>query len=420
LGSFYIGITAALAYIGVYFVRTPIFFIDLGYYHGVNYKTILSATNLIGLILSKPLAMGLLSVIGVKHRLLILCLLLIFGMLFTAVPIAVYPELKVLQIIGMLLGSLLISPTYGLTVLYIEGRTKTELILCIFVLSFLFGGGIVRAVCALLLQYMSPNYIPLIAGFIGVAPAVISYIFLNMSPLPNGKDITHRVKRKKMTIFDQLSFIWKYCPGVFVILLNNMMVLTTRNIKEYFSPEIYKFALGPIRPESYIIVDIPGGVISVLSLLIIQRIKNNEHAFYLGSIIVVLSGALIGINTFLFDRNVIPGLVWLLTSFAGLWPCYIIPISGTTFDRLIAITNTHGTVVFMLFLLDMVGYMATLVVLTVTMFYSIDIGPFFVWLCYLTAIIAIGSYLFSIFYFYAIFKKQKKDVAILPLIGESE
>jgi len=127
---------------------------------------------------------------------------------------------------------------------------------------------------------------------------------------------------------------------------------------------------------------------------------------------------LTGLSTLLYLRGFITGLPWLLIMFSGVWPCYVLPISGASVDRLIAITNTQGTVVFLVFLMDFLSYTGTAGLLLWSLFNPIDIGIFFEWLSGVTAVVTIVGYTIAGAFFYFRFKKLKPDESALPFIGE--
>ncbi|EAY26696.1 conserved hypothetical protein [Microscilla marina ATCC 23134] len=141
-----------------------------------------------------------------------------------------------------------------------------------------------------------------------------------------------------------------------------MLLNAFRETRSGFAKEIWA-SIGyqgdlSVFSQSEIIVSIL--ILILLSLLVFVR--KNAQAFYITLIGVGVGSALVGLSSFLYAQGVITGFVWMILLGLGTYMGYI-PLGSFLFDRLLAATNSVGTVGFLIYMLDAFAYIASISVM---------------------------------------------------------
>jgi len=403
----YLSITSAIAYMGSYFVRSPIYIIPMNSFPtfwGVDFKTCLTLSSEFGKLVSKLLGMFIVSRINRQSRLVVLIIFNVVAMCLISLPFAFLDPIY--QLVGTFLAMCLLSSTYGIIVLYYEGRRITETLGTLSAISYLFGTGAAKSTGAFFLNYISPRFMPLTVACTFLPISIICMILLDMVPEPTREDVAHRSKRSKMSLKDQFSFMWTFNLGIFVLMVLNLCTLLVRNFRDYFAPEIYQYGLKTGVPEeTYLAADAFGGAIAILTGIFLPKVARHKVAFFIMIGLTLLGGLILVGFTFMFEYSILPGLPWLLSIAAGMWIVYLPINSGAMWDRLFAISRIHGTDSFLIYAVDILGGVGTIVLMFWKLFFfHSDPGSMFVILTMVVgSIVCVGS-LILFGYFYLVFK----------------
>jgi hypothetical protein len=282
-------------------------------------------------------------------------------------------------------------------------------------ISYLFGTGAASSTGAFFLNYISPRFMPLTVSCTFLPISFFALILLEHVPEPSKEDIAHRSKRSSMPLKEQWAFFWKFNLGISVFMLLNLCTLLVRNVRDYFAPEIYSYALNTDRvpEETYLGADAFGGVLAMLTLVFLPKVKNHKIAFYLMIGITLLGGILLLGFTFLFHMKIIPGLPWLLSIAAGMWIIYLPINCGALWDRLFAISRIPGTGAFLIYAVDIFGGIGTIVLMVWKLFFhQSDLGSLFVVMTMIVASIVIAGSLVLFGYFYIVFREYSDSAGL--------
>jgi len=182
---------------------------------------------------------------------------------------------------------------------------------------------------------------------------------LGHTPPPNQEDIRLRKVREPMDGPQRRQFLRSYLGGIIFLMILYMLLNAFRETRSGFAKEIWagidKNADLAVFTQSEIVVSI---IILVLLSLIVY-IRKNAQAFYVTLIGVGLGSALVGISSFLYAQEMITGFVWMILIGMGTYLGYI-PIGSFLFDRLLAASNTKGTVGFLIYMFDAFAYIASI------------------------------------------------------------
>src|SRR5690606_13643975 len=105
--------------------------------------------------------------------------------------------------------------------------------------------------------------------------------------------------------------------------------------------------------------------VSLAVLVIMGRImliRNNKRALMVNHLIIMAGMVLIGVSTFLYERESIGAPLWMVLIGTGLYMGYV-PFNSIFFDRLIAAFRYVGTVGFIMYVADAFGYVGSVGVL---------------------------------------------------------
>jgi hypothetical protein len=91
-------------------------------------------------------------------------------------------------------------------------------------------------------------------------------------------------------------------------------------------------------------------------------IKNNKTALMVSHLIIFIGMVMIGVSTFLFQKDLISPPLWMILIGTGLYLGYV-PFNSIFFDRLLAAFKYVGTVGFLIYVADAFGYLGSIGVL---------------------------------------------------------
>ncbi|HEV8542185.1 MAG TPA: DUF5690 family protein [Verrucomicrobiae bacterium] len=343
---------------------------------GVQLKTALVISQIIGYALSKFIGIKVCSEAGGAKRARLLVWLIACAegalILFAIVP----PNWRIIPIFfnGLPLGMV-----WGLVVSYLEGRRTSELLLAGLSCSFIVSSGIVKDFARALMEgtvakwwnavpvigptiaswgsSVSEAWMPAVTGFYFLVPFLISVWLLNQIPRPDAQDVKERVARKPMDRRERLAFVREFSFGIILLCSAYFFLTGYRDFRDNYQVELFD-GLGYAYKQNQMIISrtetlVAFGVLGALALLSLFR----ENKSGLLAAFGVMSGgaALMGISTLLLDAKMISGFWWMTLIGLGSYLAYV-PYGSLLFDRLIASTGIVGTAVFAIYVADAVGY----------------------------------------------------------------
>lgn len=135
------------------------------------------------------------------------------------------------------------------------------------------------------------------------------------------------------------------------------------------------------QPELITLTELPIAIvvliISALGILVID----NKKAFLLGVLATIISAILMVIVTFLFKQDQVGPVIWMIGSGFSVYLPYIL-FHCLLFERLLAFLQYKGTVGFLFYVADALGYLASVGILIYKEFFYTHSSwvEFFTWL----------------------------------------
>jgi len=328
---------------------------------GLNYKTILVLSQMIGYLLAKFYGIKFISELKRLGRYKII--LLLVGIAWAAwLCFAVVPapyNAVFLFINGFPLGML-----WGVVFSYVEGRRSTDFIGASLAVSFIFSSGFVKTVGGwLLLEFqLSEFWVPFATGMVFAVPLLFFIYLIEKIPPPDDADIAARMNRIPMLATDRKKFVRSFLPGLAACIFIYCFATIFRDIRDNFSADMWKEMGYLNQPAIFSKTETPITLIVLVLIGSMVLIKNSYKALMLAHLFIAIGFALSGICTFFFVRHQLDPVWWMTAVGLGLYMVYI-PFNSVFFERLIAAFRFTGNVGFLIYLADSFGYLGSVSVL---------------------------------------------------------
>lgn len=330
-------------------------------FFGLNYKTILVLSQMIGYLLAKFYGIKFIAELKRFGRGKIILLLVGIAwaawLLFALVP-APYNAVF-LFINGFPLGML-----WGIVFSYVEGRRSTDFIGAALAVSFIFSSGFVKSVGGwLLLRFQLPElWVPFVTGLVFALPLVFFVWLMERIPPPDAADKAARMNRGPMSGKERRQLVKQFLPGLVACILIYTFATIFRDIRDNFSADMWK-EMGYInQPALFSATETPITLLVLVMIGSMVALRNSFRALMVAHAFIAAGFLVAGLSTFFFLRNQLPPMWWMTLVGLGLYMVYI-PFNSVFFERFIAAFRFTGNVGFLIYLADSFGYVGSVSVL---------------------------------------------------------
>lgn len=356
-------LAAFLCYTGMYAVRKS--FLAGQYsgeeFAGMHFKTILVISQVIGYMLSKFIGIKVISELDNRRRSWYLIGMVGFGLLMLLAFAVAPPNLKP---IALFFNGLPLGMVFGIVFSYLEGRRNTELLAAALSATFIFSTGFVKTTGVWLLQNMNVSefMMPFLTGLLFFPVFILAVWMLNRSKPPGEQDINHRTERVPMDGKQRASFLKKHGLAFGALVLVYILLTIVRDFRDNFIVEFWAELGYAGQPELITLTEIPVAVVVLLIAAAGVLIHSNRRAFNSGIYATICCSALILITTFLFSRQSLSPVLWMIGTGIGVYLPYIL-FHCLLFERLIALLRFKGNVGFLFYVADALGYSGSVAVM---------------------------------------------------------
>ncbi|MBD8489505.1 hypothetical protein IFO69_12185 [Echinicola sp. CAU 1574] len=352
--------TAFMAYTGMYAVRKSFL---AGQYEGVevindfHFKTLLIISQVLGYMLSKFIGIKVVSELPAYKRFAALVGLVGFGLLmllaFAYVPVSLKP-------VAMFLNGLPLGMIFGLVLVYLEGRKNSELLVVGLSATFIFSTGLIKTTGLWLMQAFEVNEMtmPFWTGLIYFPLFVLAAFVLSKSKAPSEHDKELRTERIPMKKADRKDFLKKHGVAFVGLVLIYVVLTVVRDFRDNFIVEFWAELGLSGQPELITLAEVPIAVVVLVISALGILILSNQKAFNWGLFLTLLSGILMIVSTFLFSKDLIGPVFWMISSGFSVYLPYIL-FHCLLFERFLAVLRYKGTVGYLFYIADAFGYMAS-------------------------------------------------------------
>jgi len=355
---------AFAAYASMYAFRKP--FTATGYdgltafsLFGVvfSYKPIAIISQLLGYMASKFIGIKVASEATMKRRVPMVLGLILFAelmlLMFAFVP-APY------NLIFLFLNGLPLGMVWSLLFGVLEGRRVTEFLGLAMSVSVIFASGWVKSAGRWTMENwgVTEFWMPVTTGLLFVPVLLVSLVMLYHVPPPTEEDIASRTKRKPMNKVDRRKFIHSYFPGVLLLLLGYLCLMTYRDLRDSFMDKILTDLNYTVDSSTFARIESWVGVAVILILCLLWKVKDNRMAVWCNFGLIALGSISLGLATILLQQKMIGPETFYLVNGIGLYIAFV-PYQSILMDRLLASLHTVATASFLIAMADSFGYLST-------------------------------------------------------------
>lgn len=328
---------------------------------GIGFKTILVTAQVGGYTLSKFIGIKVVSEMPPRYRAISILGLIgiaeIALLMFALTPVP-------WNFIWLFVNGLPLGMVFGLVLGFLEGRRVTESLSAGLCASFIVSSGFVKSVGRTLMQdYGVDTYwMPFASGLIFVVPLCVFVWMLSQIPPPSKQDEQMRSKRVPMNGLDRRSFFSRHAIGLTGLLIIYILLTVVRSIRDDFAVEIWQELGVDDKPDVFARSEfwVMLGVVFINGLAIL--ISNNRVAF-LSSIALIFSGFVIVLSAVAGQNaNLLSPMTFMVLLGLGMYVPYV-AFHTTVFERMIAAFRETGTIGYLMYLADAVGYLGYVAVM---------------------------------------------------------
>lgn len=364
------GGAALLSYSLVYALRKPYTaasFEGLAFF-GADYKVAVTTIQIFGYLIAKFFGIKIISELKKENRF----------RFFLGSAILAEVSLLLFALVGapynvgaMFVNGLSLGCMWGVVFSFIEGRKFTDMLASLLGVSIVFSSGMAKSLGLFAMNELGIGqfWMPAAIGGVALPLLVLTGYLLKRLPQPTEEDIVLRNERVALDKKGRVSLFLKYAPILTLLFAGNFMLLVLRDVKEDFLVNI----IDMTNRSSWLFARIDSVVTLVIlfifALFIFCRSNIRALMLLLG---LVLAGTLtmtyISLNFRTLDLSPV---VWLFVQSLSLYVAYL-TFQTIFFDRFIACFRIRGNVGFFISIMDFIGYMGTVSLLSVKEYLNID------------------------------------------------
>ena len=366
---------------------------------GIGYKTILVTAQVTGYTLSKFIGIKVVSEMPARYRAISILGLIgiaeIALLLFAVTPVP-------WNFVWLFVNGLPLGMVFGLVIGFLEGRQVTEALSAGLCASFIVSSGYVKYVGQTLIQDygVDPFWMPFLTGLLFVLPLFLFVWLLSQIPPPSREDESLRTKRSTMDRAERRAFFRRHAIGLVGLIAVYVLLTIVRSIRDDFAVEIWQELGVENEPEVFARSElwVMLGVVVVNGFAIL--IRNNRVAF-LASIGLLGIGFAVILAAVMGQRwgNLSP-MAFMVLLGLGMYVPYV-AFHTTVFERMIAAFRETGTIGYLMYLADAIGYLGYVGVMIYrnTASERMNFLGLLIWVSLAVAVISTALTLFLSFYF---------------------
>jgi len=254
---------------------------------------------------------------------------------------------------------------------------------------------------------ISEFWMPFLTGSLFIPLLALAVWMLNHTPPPSSEDVTLRQPRDPMTARQRKDLVRSYLPGLISVAIIYLTLTIFRDVRDNFAVDIWK-DLGYLNTPSLLTTS--EVIIAFVVLLIsgsLFLVRNNWKAFATNLWMLPASGVLILLSTLLYGAGLLHPVLWMILMGFGMYLPYIL-YHTMLLERWIAAFRLRSNVGFLMYMMDSVGYVASLGILVYKNYFDAELswGQFFKTLTISSALIIILLGTINLVWFTKRYKKQ--------------
>ena len=371
---FWAGGAALLSYSLVYALRKPYTAASFEglTFMGSDYKVAVTTIQILGYVIAKFFGIKIISELKKENRfrffvgsaILAELALVGFGLLEAPYNVA-----------AMFVNGLSLGCMWGVIFSFIEGRKVTDILASLLGVSMVFSSGVAKSFGLFAMNEMQIDqfWMPAVIGGFALPLLVFMGYMLKRLPQPTAEDIALRNERVVLDGKGRVALFRKYAPILTLLFIGNFMLLVLRDIKEDFLVNI----LDMSNQSSWLFARIDTIVtLIILGIFALFAFFRSNIRALLWLMTLVIAGCLtMTYVSFHYETLNLKPVTWLFIQSLSLYIAYL-TIQTSFFDRFIACFRIKGNVGFFIALIDFIGYLGTVTLLSTKEFLNIELEWF--------------------------------------------
>lgn len=368
------GGAALLSYSLVYALRKPYTAASFEglTFMGSDYKVAVTTIQILGYVIAKFFGIKIISELKKENRfrffvgsaILAELALVGFGLLEAPYNVA-----------AMFVNGLSLGCMWGVIFSFIEGRKVTDILASLLGVSMVFSSGVAKSFGLFAMNEMQIDqfWMPAVIGGFALPLLVFMGYMLKRLPQPTAEDIALRNERVVLDGKGRVALFRKYAPILTLLFIGNFMLLVLRDIKEDFLVNI----LDMSNQSSWLFARIDTIVtLIILGIFALFAFFRSNIRALLWLMTLVIAGCLtMTYVSFHYETLNLKSVTWLFIQSLSLYIAYL-TFQTIFFDRFIACFRIKGNVGFFIALIDFIGYLGTVTLLSTKEFLNIELEWF--------------------------------------------
>ena len=368
------GGAALLSYSLVYALRKPYTaasFEGLTLF-GTDYKVAVTTIQILGYVIAKFFGIKLISELKRENRfrffvtsaIMAEVALIGFGVLSAPYNAA-----------AMFFNGLSLGCMWGVIFSFIEGRKVTDMLASLLGVSMVFSSGIAKSFGLFAMNELNIDHfwMPAVIGGVALPLLVLMGYLLKRLPSPTQEDIELRNERVVLDSEGRKRLFLSFAPILTLLFIGNFMLLVLRDIKEDFLVLILDMSNQSSWLFAQVDTIVTLAILALFSAFVFFRSNIKTLMCLMG--IVILSCITMAYVSFNYKALDLQPVVWLFIESLCLYIAYL-TFQTIFFDRFIACFRIKGNVGFFIAIIDFIGYMGTVTLLSTKEFLNFDMEWF--------------------------------------------
>lgn len=388
------GGAALLSYSLVYALRKPYTAASFeGWdFWGVDYKVAVTTIQILGYLVAKFFGIKIISELKREKRFRFFvssAVLAEVALLFFGFLEAPYNAL------AMFVNGLALGCMWGVIFSFIEGRKITDMLASLLGVSIVFSSGLAKSFGLYVINDLNidPFWMPALIGGIALPLLIFMGYMLKRLPHPTAEDIQLRNERVVLDHKARKALFRKYAPILSLLFVGNFLLLVLRDIKEDFLVNILDMEGQSSWMFAQVDTVVTLIILGIFGLFVFFR-SNIKALMCL--MLLVIAGCLtmtyVSANYEALDWSPI---TWLFVQSLSLYLAYL-TFQTIFFDRFIACFKIQGNVGFFIAIIDFIGYVGTVSLLSIKEFLQIDMEWFALFNKMAFTVGLVGTVIFSV------------------------
>lgn len=339
---------------------------------GFDYKVAVTTIQILGYVIAKFFGIKIISELKKENR---FRFFVVSALLAEAALIGFGWLSAPYNVIAMFVNGMSLGCMWGIIFSFIEGRKITDILASLLGVSMVFSSGFAKSLGLFAMNewHINPFWMPAVIGGVALPALVFMGYMLKILPHPTAEDIALRNERVVLDANGRKQIFLNYRLILILLFVGNFMLMVLRDVKEDFLVNIIDMS----GHSSWLFAQID----SIVTLIILGLFalfaffRSNIKALLSLMAMVIMGCSCMTYVSFYYETLDLQPITWLFIQSISLYIAFL-TFQTLFFDRFIACFRIKGNVGFFIAMIDFVGYLGTVSLLSTKELLNIDLDWF--------------------------------------------